>query len=429
MDLGADGHLPEPGVRDRDAAGAVVVAGQEERARRPTSCRSVVGRIRRIHRAGGSSSRSGTDRAGAPAPGDDGTVDRGQGDLRRLPDGSSLKRRTSRGQANGRGLGTRLMADRLLRGTRQRIYLAPTLEHEEAATARTSDGYPGPVGAAIRTMTSIRLPMYGMPRWSDAVHQPPTRRAHRPSATSLRRRGSRSSRTAAHASTPTLSRPISDSESRRRRTMHNSLCSWTFRREERRNRAPVRAAGDSRWCGTSAEANPSRPSSGNMRDQSTWVAKALGVTCARGRPARRTQADAATRSYAGTVISTDPPYYDNIGYSDLSDFFYVWLRRTLRTFILTCSRRCSCRRPRNWSRTRIGTTARRGASDSSRTASGDVFARARESARPRLSDHGLLRVQADRVGRGRRGVDWLGDAARGDDPSRLGDHVDLAPAQ
>lgn len=30
------------------------------------------------------------------------------------------------------------------------------------------------------------------------------------------------------------------------------------------------------------------------------------------------------------IISTDPPYYDNIGYADLSDFFYVWLRRSLR---------------------------------------------------------------------------------------------------
>ena len=30
------------------------------------------------------------------------------------------------------------------------------------------------------------------------------------------------------------------------------------------------------------------------------------------------------------VISTDPPYYDNIGYADLSDFFYVWLKRSLR---------------------------------------------------------------------------------------------------
>ena len=30
------------------------------------------------------------------------------------------------------------------------------------------------------------------------------------------------------------------------------------------------------------------------------------------------------------LISTDPPYYDNIGYADLSDFFYVWLRRSLK---------------------------------------------------------------------------------------------------
>ena len=29
-------------------------------------------------------------------------------------------------------------------------------------------------------------------------------------------------------------------------------------------------------------------------------------------------------------MSTDPPYYDNIGYADLSDFFYIWLRRSLR---------------------------------------------------------------------------------------------------
>lgn len=44
-----------------------------------------------------------------------------------------------------------------------------------------------------------------------------------------------------------------------------------------------------------------------------------------------TQSDAATQSLSPTkVISTDPPYYDNIGYADLSDFFYVWLRRTLR---------------------------------------------------------------------------------------------------
>lgn len=39
---------------------------------------------------------------------------------------------------------------------------------------------------------------------------------------------------------------------------------------------------------------------------------------------------ALTSDLTGKVISTDPPYYDYIGYSDLSDFFYVWLRRSLR---------------------------------------------------------------------------------------------------
>ncbi len=44
------------------------------------------------------------------------------------------------------------------------------------------------------------------------------------------------------------------------------------------------------------------------------------------------QGDATSFSSSKSpVISTDPPYYDNIGYADLSDFFYVWLRRCLRT--------------------------------------------------------------------------------------------------
>jgi putative DNA methylase len=43
------------------------------------------------------------------------------------------------------------------------------------------------------------------------------------------------------------------------------------------------------------------------------------------------QLDAATQLESmDKVVSTDPPYYDNIGYADLSDFFYVWLRRSLR---------------------------------------------------------------------------------------------------
>jgi len=40
--------------------------------------------------------------------------------------------------------------------------------------------------------------------------------------------------------------------------------------------------------------------------------------------------DARRVDTGGAVVATDPPYYDNIGYADLSDFFYVWLRRSLR---------------------------------------------------------------------------------------------------
>ena len=43
------------------------------------------------------------------------------------------------------------------------------------------------------------------------------------------------------------------------------------------------------------------------------------------------QQDARLQTLSGNkVVSTDPPYYDNIGYADLSDFFYIWLRRSLR---------------------------------------------------------------------------------------------------
>jgi putative DNA methylase len=54
----------------------------------------------------------------------------------------------------------------------------------------------------------------------------------------------------------------------------------------------------------------------------------LGTTGASG---TALQLDAATQNISKLkVISTDPPYYDNIGYADLSDFFYVWMRRSLR---------------------------------------------------------------------------------------------------
>lgn len=79
------------------------------------------------------------------------------------------------------------------------------------------------------------------------------------------------------------------------------------------------------------EVNPFSDSCGNWNGNSTeWVAKSLiELPCCGDGTAL--QADAARQDLSlNKLVSTDPPYYDNIGYADLSDFFYVWLRRSLR---------------------------------------------------------------------------------------------------
>ncbi len=64
-----------------------------------------------------------------------------------------------------------------------------------------------------------------------------------------------------------------------------------------------------------------------------WIAGSLAAVPSDISGARVVQLDArkASISFAAPpVVSTDPPYYDNIGYADLSDYFYVWLRSILR---------------------------------------------------------------------------------------------------
>lgn len=79
-----------------------------------------------------------------------------------------------------------------------------------------------------------------------------------------------------------------------------------------------------------AEGNPFAGSSGGIDIMIRAVTRAVEKAPALG-AATVSQADAASRDYKNVLVSTDPPYYDNIGYSDLSDFFYVWLRRSLRS--------------------------------------------------------------------------------------------------
>jgi putative DNA methylase len=80
-----------------------------------------------------------------------------------------------------------------------------------------------------------------------------------------------------------------------------------------------------------AEANPLSDAGGGFAITAHAVAKVLERLPAAAIPGTAVQEDAAskTRSTHLHVVSTDPPYYNNISYADLSDYFYVWLRPTL----------------------------------------------------------------------------------------------------
>ena len=82
-----------------------------------------------------------------------------------------------------------------------------------------------------------------------------------------------------------------------------------------------------------AECNPFSQSTGNWSACIEWVVRFLANNPGHHmRDGYAFQLNAATKLPAveAPLICTDPPYYDNIGYADLSDFFYIWLRQSLR---------------------------------------------------------------------------------------------------
>jgi putative DNA methylase len=81
-----------------------------------------------------------------------------------------------------------------------------------------------------------------------------------------------------------------------------------------------------------AEVNPLSTQSGSFDNSLDYTSK--GILCAGRLAGTASQVDASTQNLSeGNVVSTDPPYYDNIAYADLSDFFYVWLRHSLRSVL------------------------------------------------------------------------------------------------
>ncbi|MCX2803293.1 DUF1156 domain-containing protein [Microbulbifer thermotolerans] len=80
------------------------------------------------------------------------------------------------------------------------------------------------------------------------------------------------------------------------------------------------------------EANPFSSFHCSWATNADWVAKVVERTYKEMSNGIVTQCDARAADYKEKVVSTDPPYYDNVPYADISDYFYVWQRRALKPF-------------------------------------------------------------------------------------------------
>lgn len=108
---------------------------------------------------------------------------------------------------------------------------------------------------------------------------------------------------------------------------NSTIASWSNSRDSLRNTFG-RQAIPMNW--DYAESNPFSESTGCFMNCVEWIYKFMtahqAVTQSQARQFDA-QSDCGLRQ---VVVSSDPPYYDNIGYADLSDYFYVWLRRSLK---------------------------------------------------------------------------------------------------
>jgi putative DNA methylase len=275
----------------------------------------------------------------APAKGTDGSVAGGIATC--IACGSATPASYLRGQAQAVGLGVQLLAV-VAEGNRRRIYLAPNAIHERASLVDRPSRTPDQL-VPTPNHDVDRLPMYGMPRWSDAFTNRQlvalttfsdlvgeTREKVRSDAiaTGLQTGarladGGTSADAYADAVATYLALGIDRVTDR-----HSSITTWDASPSKEQVRGVfARQAIPMAW--DFAEGNFFASTSGGIRDSFDILARAVGLLPT-GVGGSAVQADAATRDYEGVVVSTDPPYYDNIGYSDLSDYFYVWLRRSLR---------------------------------------------------------------------------------------------------
>ena len=240
-------------------------------------------------------------------------------------------------------MGARLMAI-VAEGDRGRVYLQPTLEHESAARQAQPEWRPaGDVPARLTGGTCVP---YGLATWGDLftprqlvalttfsdlvqeardeVRQDALAAGSDDDGKALRDGGSGAT-AYGEAVGVYLAFALSKLADR-----GSTICTWFTERDSTRNTF-ARQSIPMTW--DYAELNSLLEGTGSFLGACYWTAESIeGVgTEYCSSSGAGLQADATVQTLGtNMVVSTDPPYYDNIGYADLSDFFYVWLRRSLR---------------------------------------------------------------------------------------------------
>ncbi len=210
---------------------------------------------------------------------------------------------------------------------RSRAYLDATDADEKLAATPVPEGMPG--GAINSQALGIRVVSYGLSEWTDlsTPRQLVALMALTGLVPEVRERVLRDGGDAAYADAIATYLGLVVS---RMTDYSSTLAIWASNPQMEIVRGTfARQVLPMTW--DFAESNPLGKTSGSLAILTEAAAKALERLPAVGSAdVEQLDAIATVRPSHDALVSTDPPYYDNIGYADLSDFFYVWLRRSLK---------------------------------------------------------------------------------------------------
>lgn len=245
-----------------------------------------------------------------------------------------------RSEAKAGRMGSRLMAI-VAEGRGSRVFLEPLQEAEHAANVEPPQWRPDI--EFFQQALGFRVGNYGMTKWSDLftarqlvaletfsslVHDVREKARQDAESAGLLREGGGLADGGAGAEAYGDSIAVYLAFLVDQLANHcSSICGWNHSNAQMRS-VFSRHAISMTW--DFAEVNVFSSSSGSFQNLWERQVKSFGVL-GRGVGGRSVQMNATSISCESPrVFSTDPPYYENIGYADLSDFFYVWLRRSLR---------------------------------------------------------------------------------------------------